>query len=100
MNRYARGALLVAACAVVHAGITLLTISQGLIIFRGPSTPAEKFWDGAMQVMLFPGSMLLDAVHGNAGQVVLVIANSLLWGMVLAWLVVHWRKRRVRGRSM
>jgi hypothetical protein len=88
-----RTLLLVAVFAVGHGLLTLFAISQGLIIFRGPSTASEKFWAGAMDVLLFPGVLFIEAVRNNGWQVVLVVANSLLWGAVLTFLVTRLRKK-------
>jgi len=89
--------LLVAGVAIVHFGLSILSIYQGLIIFSSATTPGEIFWETVMEVFLFPADVLVSSVAGQWGQTLLIAANSLLWGCVLATSYVAWRARR--GRS-
>ncbi|HWW01360.1 MAG TPA: hypothetical protein VNZ64_16810 [Candidatus Acidoferrum sp.] len=80
--------------AVIHFGLMVLAIYNGFVIFRGPSTPSEIFWDRAMQVLLFPGSLLIRIVSDKLGQSVLMVLNSLLWGAIFGSIYVKLRKSR------
>jgi hypothetical protein len=94
-----RTLLLIAVFAIAHGALTLLAISQGLIIFHGPSTASEKFWAGAMDVLLSPAVLFLDLVRDSGWELVLVIGNSLLWGAVLTFLVTRFWKRSGRSKT-
>jgi hypothetical protein len=94
-----RTLLLVAGCAIAHGVLTLVAISQGLIIFRGPSTASEKFWAALMDVLLFPGTLFLGVIRANVWQVVLAVANSLVWGIVLAGVYLQVRRKYRRKRT-
>lgn len=74
--------------AVVHFCLLMLAISNGFIIFGGPSTAWEIFWSNAMEVLLFPLDLFSLGPLSTWGQTLLFGANSLLWGTVLA-LIVH-----------
>ena len=78
--------------ALVHFGMLALAIRNGFIIFRGPSTPSEIFWDRAMQVLLFPGSLLIRTVTDKVAQSVVMVLNSLLWGTIFGFVYVKLRK--------
>jgi hypothetical protein len=72
-------------CALAHLGLVILAVANGFIIFRGPSTPTEVFWDGAMRVLLFPADQLFGIIRNGPFQVLLTGLNSLLWGAVAAF---------------
>jgi len=83
-------------CAAVHFGLTLLAVSNGFLLFRGPSTANEIFWNYAMQVLLFPAFFLFRIVDNSDFQIILAIFNILLWGTIVAFLFLNWRKFRTR----
>jgi hypothetical protein len=79
--------------AVIHFGLLALAIWQGLVIFRTPSTPSEIFWDHTMQVLLFPASLLTGIVTGKLWQTIVMVLNSLLWGLAFGSLYLRMRSR-------
>ena len=78
--------------AVVHFCLLMLAMANAFIIFRGPSTSSELFWDGAMRVLLSPANLLFDIVGNSAVQVILAVLNSLLWGAVAAFVMLRFRR--------
>jgi hypothetical protein len=79
-------ARLVLLCAAIHFGMLSLAIANAFIIFRGPSTPWEIFWDRMVYVLLFPAGLVYEQVHNSTGQLLLMIANSFLWGAAITFV--------------
>lgn len=79
---------------IVHFGLTILATYGSFTIFRGPSTPTETFWDHVLGVLQFPGRLLFEVSGDDLFQAIIWGANSLLWGCVLAYSFVLWKKSR------
>lgn len=79
--------------AVIHFCITMVTIYNGFIIFRAPTTTSEIFWTEAMNIMLFPANILFQGSGNKLEQTLAIIFNSLVWGSVFsAVYLILWKK--------
>jgi len=78
--------------SIIHFILTMITIYNGFIIFRSPSTPSEIFWDGAMNVMLFPANIISWGSASEWIQTLIIIINSLFWGVLITGLYLQLRK--------
>jgi hypothetical protein len=83
-RRRFRTPLLILLCAVIHFALLWLAIANAFVIFRGPSTPWEIFWDRTASVLMFPASLVYEQIHNGPGQLLIMIANSFLWGSAVA----------------
>ena len=82
--------------AAIHFALSILAIVKGFIIFHGPSTPSEIFWQGAMAVLLFPVNFLFQTSGTLWAQTIAIFLNSLLWGSAFAvlYFAILERKRQ------
>jgi hypothetical protein len=92
MTIHVRRILIVFLFTLAHFGLTILAMFNGFNIFRGPSTASEIFWEGAMLVLLFPSDLLPGFVLDTWGQTIIILFNSLLWGIAFTFLFLWWRK--------
>lgn|GEM_PF-2841187 len=83
--------------AVLHFGLLVLALYNGLIIWSGPTTPWEIFWSHLLEILLFPMDLFTWSPLSNGVQALLFGLTSLLWGSALAVLFV--RVRNVRRRK-
>lgn len=82
--------------AIAHFGLLVLAIRASFTIFTGPSTAGEVFWDHVVGVLLFPGSLLFQVMADDLSRAVIWGLNSLLWGFILAYCYLAWRKVRAK----
>ena len=78
--------------ALLHFGVLAFAFWRGFVIFRGPTTGSEIFWDHVVRGLLFPTNLLLPMVRAWWVQSVLMVLNSLLWGFVGGSVYVRLRK--------
>jgi hypothetical protein len=80
---------------IVHFGLSVVATYGSFTIFAGPSTPSEVFWDHILGILLFPGRLLFEVFANDLSHSIIWISNSLLWGVVLAYCILAWRKFKV-----
>jgi len=85
--------LVAGAVAVVHFSLSILSISEGMTIFRSAATPGERFWELTMEGLLFPADVLITTTGGQWAQTMAIAGNSFLWGCVIS-SVYHARRAR------
>ena len=78
---------------VIHFTLTMISIYNGLIIFRTASTPVEIFWDRVMNAMLFPVSIVFQGSTSELVQTLSIILNSIFWGILFAVALLSLQKR-------
>lgn len=88
--------MLILIFGAIHFGLSMLATAKGFFIFRTPSTASEIFWQGAMNVLLFPASVLFRGPGTRWEQTLAVVANSLAWGGVFAGLYLQVRRLRAK----
>lgn len=79
--------------ALIHFVMSMVSIYNGFIIFRSPSTPSEIFWARAMSIMLFPANILF---HGSANELIqtlIILFNSIFCGALIAGLYLLLQKK-------
>jgi hypothetical protein len=80
---------------VIHFGLVVLSLYNGVIIFRSPTTASEIFWADAIRVLLFPIDVIFKGVYNDWVQAGIFILNSLLWGYLISLLILRLRKKRI-----
>lgn len=78
---------------VIHCILTVISIYNGVIIFRTATTPSEIFWDRAMNIMLFPVSLMLQGSASEWLQILAIILNSIFWGILFAVIFLSLQKK-------
>jgi hypothetical protein len=81
--------------AGIHFGVLLFGSTYAIVNLKY-ATPVELFWDHVTGFLLFPGSLLFKIFRNGTGRVILGVANSLLWGFILAFCFLRWRSSKTR----
>lgn len=76
----------------IHFGLTIISLFNGFIIFRSPTTQREIFWSNAMFILLFPANVIVTEYSSEFVQTLAMIFNSIFWGTAITILFVKIKK--------
>lgn len=77
---------LIVLLAALHFGLLVFALYNGLVIWTGPTTPWEIFWAHALEVLLFPLDLFPWPPVNAWVQAGCFGFNSVVWGIVLAFV--------------
>ncbi len=82
--------------SIIHFILSMISIINGMIIFKGPSTNSELMWAAIMKIFLFPSNILFQniSVENQWYQTIIIYFNSLICGGFISIFYFALSKRK------
>ena len=82
--------------SIIHFILSIISIINGMTIFKEPSTSSELIWSDIMKMFLFPSNILFQNIsfENQWAQTLFIFLNSVICGGFISLFYYFLKKKK------